>query len=176
MHSRLVQVGHNPDGTAHMIPTDSRFLDNEELDRMVPPNKQYRSKNGKRAGLILMTTPTESTSNLGHHTEFTHNIDENSIKHAIKNKGEYEIDNPIDQETSADKKYIQPQPIKILKKKPVKLANGGSVKNENDLNDDDFNAFPERNFASQYHLAKRYGIESIEDVPHHIAKNRLKHV
>ena len=63
-----------------------------------------------------------------------------------------------------------------MKKKPVKLANGGSVKNENDLNDDDFNAFPERNFASQYHLAKRYGIESIEDVPHHIAKNRLKHV
>jgi len=122
----------------------------------------------------LMTTPTESTSNLGHHTEFTHNVDENHLEHAKRNNGEYEIDNPIQQEMSMGREYIKPEPIQVLKKKPVKLAGGGSVTGDNDLNDDDFNAFPERNFASQYHLAKRLGIEDIKDLPKAYVHKRLR--
>ena len=132
------------------------------------------TKNGKKAGAILMTTPTESTSNLGHHTEFTHNVDEKHLGHALKNKGEYQIDHPLEQEMSMGKEYIKPQPIQVLKKKPVKLAGGGSVSGDNDLNDDDFNAFPERNFASQYHLAKRAGISDVRDLPKEYVHKRLR--
>ena len=67
LHPRLVQVGNNEDGTPHMIPTDSRFKDEEFL-----PKKRFKTKNGKLAGAILMTTPTHSTSNHLHHSSFTH--------------------------------------------------------------------------------------------------------
>lgn len=148
LHPRLVQVGENKDGTPHMIPTDSRFKDTEFL-----PKDRFKTKNGKEAGHILMTTPTESTSNLGHETSFTHHVDDKSIKHAMSNNGEYEIDKPEDQEKARGKEYAAPQPISIVKK-----AGGGSIESRHPgLSDDDFHAFPERNFAAQRHLAMRRG-------------------
>lgn len=145
LHPRLVQVGENKDGTPHMIPTDSRFKDTEFL-----PKKRFQTKNGKDAGHILMTTPTESTSNLGHETSFTHNVTQTHIEHAQKNKGEYEIDKPEDQEKARGKEYAPPQPLKFM-------ASGGYVSRHHGFEQDDYHAFPEQNLAAQRHLAKRLG-------------------
>ena len=146
LHPRLVQVGKNKDGTPHMIPTDSRFKDTEFL-----PKNRFKTKNGKEAGHILMTTPTESTSNLGHHTPFTHNVNQKHIEHAKANRGEYEIDAPHEQEKARGKEYVMPQPINIVKK-----AGGGSV-GAGGRDHDDFYAFPEQNLHAQYQLSRRYG-------------------
>jgi hypothetical protein len=145
LHPRLVQVGENKDGTPHMIPTDSRFKDEEFL-----PKNRFKTKNGKEAGHILMTTPTESTSNIGHQTSFTHNVSDKHIDHAIANKGEYEIDKPQDQLKAAGKEYSPPQPIKFY-------AEGGGVGGDRHIgfSDDDFHAFPEQNVVAQRHLAMR---------------------
>ena len=154
LHPRLVQVGTNNDGTPHMIPTDSRFLDNKELDKKIQRSKQFKTKNGKRAGLILMTTPTESTPNHEHHSSFTHDVNPTHLEYAKKNNGEYEIDPPLAQEFARGKEYVAPEPMKMVKKT---WATGGAVHSslkQLDYNDD-FNAFPETNFASQHHLAKR---------------------
>jgi hypothetical protein len=160
LHPRLVQVGKNDDGTPHMIPTDSRFKDTEFL-----PKNRFKTKNGKEAGHILMTTPTESTSNVGHETSFTHHVGEAHIKHAKANKGEYEIDPPHEQEKARGKEYAAPQPIKIVRK-----ADGGSIGGRHPgLFDDDFHAFPERNIMAQRHLAMRRGED--EDQPYK-AKSR----
>ena len=145
LHPRLVQVGNNKDGTPHMIPTDSRFKDTEFL-----PKKRFKTKNGKEAGHILMTTPTESTSNLGHETSFTHNVSDAHIEHAQQNKGEYEIDRPEDQEKARGREYAAPQPLKFL-------ASGGAVNRHHGFEEDDYHAFPEQNLAAQRHLAKRLG-------------------
>ena len=151
LHPRLVQVGHNDDGTPHMIPTDSRFKDEEFL-----PKNRFVSKNGKKAGAILMTTPTESTSNVGHETSFTHHVGPSHIKHALENKGEYEIDKPEEQEKAAGKEYTAPQAIKLPS--TMKLAEGGMVSGRHPgLRDDDFHAFPEQNVMAQRHLAMRHG-------------------
>lgn len=148
LHPRLVQVGENKDGTPHMIPTDSRFKDTDFL-----PKNRFKTKNGKEAGHILMTTPTESTSNLGHETSFTHHVNEGHIKHAMNNDGEYEIDKPEDQEKARGKEYSAPKPISIIKK-----AMGGIVQSRHPgYSDDNFHAFPERNVAAQRHLAMRRG-------------------
>jgi hypothetical protein len=98
----------------------------------------------------MMTTPTESTSNLGHETSFTHNVSDADIKHAQKNKGEYQIDRPEDQEKARGKEYAAPQPLKFL-------ASGGAVSRHHGFEKDDYHAFPEQNLASQRHLAKRLG-------------------
>jgi hypothetical protein len=145
LHPRLVQVGENKDGTPHMIPTDSRFKDEEFL-----PKNRFKTKNGKEAGHILMTTPTESTSNIGHQTSFTHNVSDKHIDHAIANKGEYEIDKPQDQLKAAGKEYSPPQLIKFY-------AEGGGVGGDRHIgfSDDNFHAFPEQNVVAQRHLAMR---------------------
>ena len=128
----------------HMIPTDSRFKDTEFL-----PKNKFKSKNGKDAGHILMTTPTESTSNIGHETSFTHNVSPKHIEHAIENKGEYEIDKPEDQIKASNKEYRAPQSIKFY-------ADGGMVGGRHaGFSDDDFHAFPEQNVVAQRHLAMR---------------------
>jgi hypothetical protein len=160
LHPRLVQVGHNDDGTPHMIPTDSRFKDEDFL-----PKNRFMTKNGKKAGHILMTTPTESTSTLGAQTSFTHHVGPEHVEHAKKNKGEYEIDSPTAQIQAEGKEYVAPQPIQILKK-TKKFALGGVVIADSDdgLNDDDFHAFPERNFAAQHHLANRMGVEGVDEL------------
>lgn len=152
LHPRLVQVGTNKDGTPHMIPTDSRFKDTEFL-----PKNRFKTKNGKEAGHILMTTPTESTSTLGHQTSFTHHVGPEHIKHALANHGEYEIDKPEDQIKAKGKEYTAPQAIQLSK--TIKLAEGGSVYSarHHGLNHDDFHAFPEQNFAAQRHLTIRRG-------------------
>jgi hypothetical protein len=151
LHPRLVQVGHNDDGTPHMIPTDSRFKDEEVLNKQV--KSRFKTKNGKVAGHILMTTPTESTSNLGHQTSFTHHVNEKDVEHAQKNNGEYQIDRPEDQVKSANKEYVAPQPIKIVRK-----AHGGSIGGRHpELGEDNFHAFPELNGQAQRHLAMRDG-------------------
>lgn len=111
LHPRMVEVGKNKDGTPHSIPTDSRFKDNDFL-----PKNRYKTKNGKVAGAILATTPTTSTSDAQHHTSFTHHVDNNTIEHAQRHNGEYEIDNPHEQEKARGKEYIQPSPIMIMKK------------------------------------------------------------
>ena len=154
LHPRLVQVGHNDDGSPHMIPTDSRFKDDEFL-----PKNRFKTKNGKQAGAILMTTPTESTSNHLHHSSFTHDVNKAHIEHAKKNNGEYEIDSPIEQAKAQGKEYVPPQPINIVKK-----ADGGSIAKMHKDYDDDFNAFPERNFMAQHHHANRVGVEDITEV------------
>lgn len=147
LHPRLVQVGKNDDGTPHMIPTDSRFKDEEVLNKQV--KERYKTKNGKVAGHILMTTPTESTSSIGHQTSFTHHVNDSHIEHAKKNKGEYEIDKPEDQLKASGKEYVAPQAVKFY-------AEGGQVGGRHPgLSDDDFHAFPEQNYAAQRHLSMR---------------------
>lgn len=157
LHPRLVNVPEKKENkktgikeeVEHMIPTDSRFKDTEFL-----PKDRYKTKNGKEAGHILMTTPTESTSNVGHETSFTHHVGEESIKHAQSKNGEYEIDKPEDQEKARGKTYVAPQEIKFTKK--GSYADGGSVYSRHPgLSDDDFHAFPESNYAAQRHLAMR---------------------
>ena len=157
LHPRLVQVGLNEDGTPHMIPTDSRFKDEDFL-----PKRRFKTKNGKNAGAILMTTPTESTSNTGHETSFTHHVNESHLAHAKTNNGEYEVDNPLEQVKSAAKEYIAPQPIKIVRK-----AEGGSIGHDgDDLTDDDYNAFPERNYAAQHFHTHRHDPHEADEIGH----------
>lgn len=160
LHPRLVQVGKNDDGSPHMIPTDSRFKDEEFL-----PKKRFMTKNGKKAGPILMTTPTTSTSNAGHNTSFTHNVSDKHIEHALKNNGEYEIDPPHEQEKAAGKEYIPPQPIKFM-------ASGGSVRPSQDF--DEHHQFPEQSYMAQAHLAHRMDPEEAAEIgrkPHRHAVN-----
>ena len=153
LHPRLVQVGNNADGTPHMIPTDSRFKDNDFL-----PKNRYKTKNGKEAGAIIMTTPTESTSNVLHHSSFTHHVNPDHIARAQKNNGEYEVDSPIQQVLAAGREYVAPQVIKVTR--PQKKSEGGSVDLPKEYNDD-FNAFPERSFVAQHHHANRFGTEDL---------------
>jgi hypothetical protein len=136
----------------HMIPTDSRFKDTEFL-----PKDKYKTKNGKDAGHILMTTPTESTSNIGHETSFTHNVNQKHIEHAMKNNGEYEIDKPEDQIKAAGKEYRAPQSIKFY-------AEGGQVGRHPAMGHDDFHAFPEQNGMAQRHLTMRHGDDEHKNV------------
>jgi hypothetical protein len=110
LHPRLVNV----DG--HDIPTDSRFKDED----FVPAEERYKSRNGKKAGIILATTPTTSTSVDQHHSNFTHHVDDNTIKHAMGNNGEYEIDSPAEQEkarSNGSKEYVPPIYIKSIQRR-----------------------------------------------------------
>lgn len=169
LHPRLVQVGKNDDGTPHMIPTDSRFMDTKFL-----PKNRFKTKNGKEAGHILMTTPTESTSNIGHQTKFTHNVNEGHIEHALKNNGEYEIDKPEDQAKAKGKEYAAPKVLKFHPK-PKAYAIGGSVGGRHiGFSDDDFHAFPEQNVVAQRHLAMRG--EDYEPVAKHSLSDHKRKV
>lgn len=152
LHPRLVQVGFNEDGTPHMVPTDSRFKDNEFL-----PKDRFMTKNGKQAGAILMTTPTESTSYVGHHTGFTHHVGPEHLEHAERNNGEYEIDPPAAQEAAAGREYVPPQPIAMPTTKK-KYASGGYVE-DNDMD----MSFPEQHEHAQQHAMHR----EREQKPHH---------
>lgn len=166
LHPRLVQVGKNEDGTPHMIPTDSRFKDEEFL-----PKNRFKTKNGKVAGAIVMTTPTESTSNVGHQTSFTHHVGEHHIEHAKKNNGEYQIDTPQEQIAGAGKEYVTPQPIKIVKR----LATGGSVGDSNEEFDGHM-AFPEQSFAAQHRLAHRHDPDEMDEIGYRPYVAGAKHI
>lgn len=113
LHPRLVSIGKNKDGSDHIIPTDSRFKDDDFLPKQ---KDRFKSKNRKSAGALVITTPTTSTSDVQHHSNFTHDVNENHIKHAMRNNGEYEIDKPEDQEAARGNEYKAPQePPKKLK-------------------------------------------------------------
>ena len=170
LHPRLVNVPERKknkktgemETVDHMIPTDSRFMDTKFL-----PENRFKTKNGKEAGHILMTTPTESTSNIGHQTSFTHHVSPAHIEHAKKNKGEYEIDKPEDQLKAAGKEYVAPQAIKFY-------ADGGQVgERPEGFSDDDFHAFPEQNVVAQRHLAMR-GHDHEPVAKHGLSDNKRK--
>lgn len=155
LHPRMVLTGYKKNKqTGEMIPqivpTDSRFKDNKYL----PPEEQrVRTKNGKLAGAILMTTPTESTSGLQHHLSFTHHVDENNLAHARTNNGEYEVDSPQAQEAAKGKEYVPPKEIKFY-------ASGGMVSPDIQSEAEEFSTeFPEQSFSAQAHLAHRDGHE-----------------
>jgi len=170
LHPRLVNVPERKlnketgetETVEHMIPTDSRFKDEDFL-----PKDRFVTRNGKLAGAILMTTPTKSTPIFQHHTSFTHHVGPEQIAHAKKNKGEYEIDAPEAQVAAAGKEYVPPEPIKIVRK-----ADGGSIYHHH-LSEDHM-AFPEQSFRAQEHNAHKIGIESIEDMPEHVIKKHYK--
>ena len=170
LHPRLVNVPERKlnketgetETVEHMIPTDSRFKDEDFL-----PKDRFVTRNGKQAGAILMTTPTKSTPIFQHHTSFTHHVGPEQIAHAKKNKGEYEIDAPEAQVAAAGKEYVPPQPVTIVRK-----AEGGSIHHHH-LSEDHM-AFPEQSFHAQEHHAHRIGIESIEDMPEHVIKQHYR--
>ena len=171
LHPRLVNVPERKknkktgemETVDHMIPTDSRFMDTKFL-----PKNRFKTKNGKEAGHILMTTPTESTSNIGHQTSFTHHVSPDHIEHAKNNKGEYEIDKPENQLKAAGKEYVAPQAIKFY-------ADGGQVGGRHiGFSDDDFHAFPEQNVVAQRHLAMRG--EDYEPVAKHSLSDHKRKV
>ena len=101
LHPRIVSV---PDkkGKVHSIPTDSRFKDGEYLPK---DSDRFKSPNGKIAGAILATTPVTSTPNELHHTEFTHHVDQETVRHATMHEGEWEIDKPEHQEAARGNQF-----------------------------------------------------------------------
>ena len=131
----------------------------------------FKTKNGKVAGAILMTTPTESTSNIGHQTSFTHHVSDKHVEYAKKNKGEYEIDPPKEQEKSRGKEYVTPQPIAFNLRpgaaKKSAFAHGGSVGEF----DHETMALPEQNYRAQEHNAHRH---HEEDGAHQHKHSRLQ--
>ena len=145
LHPRLVQVGHNDDGTPHMIPTDSRFKDDDFL-----PARRFKTRNGKNAGAILMTTPTTSTSDVLHQSSFTHHVDDHHVAHAQAHGGEYEIDPPHAQEAARGHAYVAPQPMVFRKKR----AAGGGVDDDEPVGSTEF---PERDAHAQAHVLHRDG-------------------
>ncbi len=176
LHPRLVNVPERKknkstgkmENVEHMIPTDSRFKDDEFL-----PKNRFKTKNGKVAGAIVMTTPTESTSNVGHQTSFTHHVGEHHIEHAKQNNGEYQIDPPQEQIAGKGKEYVTPQPINFVKR----LATGGSVGNNNNNEEfDEHMAFPEQSFAAQHRLAHRHDPEEVDEIGHRPYLAGAKHI
>jgi len=142
LHPRYVKVGKNDDGSDHMIPTDSRFKDDDFL-----PKDRFKTKNGKKAGAIVLTTPTKSTSGIERQASFTHHVGQDHIKHAVENNGEYEIDPPHQQEAARGNEYKPPV-------NPAgKYARGGSVHRHDD--EFDTTAFPSQSFEVQLHNAHK---------------------
>ena len=144
LHPRLVKVGKNSDGSDHVIPTDSRFKDDDFL-----PKHRFMTKNGKKAGAILLTTPTKSTSGLERQASFTHHLDENDVHHAMNNRGEWEVDAPQKQEAARGNEYQPPQT------NAQAFAKGGAVHHQDE--DDYTTAFPSQNFRVMHHLTHRNG-------------------
>ena len=126
LHPRLVPVtvqSAKGGSETHHIPTDSRFKDDEYL----PPAKdRFKTKNGKVAGAIMTTTPTTSTSDVQHHSNFTHHVSDEHIEHAKAHGGEYEIDKPEHQEAARNASYLAP--FDASKAKAEKKAAKSAVK------------------------------------------------
>jgi hypothetical protein len=117
LHPRLVETDDGK-GKKHMIPTDSRFKDEDFL-----PKNRFKSKNGKNAGAVLVTTPTISTSEIQHHSSFTHDVSHDHIQHAMAHNGEYEIDKPEHQEAAQGKEYKAPEaPAEHAEKATIKKS------------------------------------------------------
>lgn len=95
LHPRMTQVN------GHAIPSDSRFQDDHH---MPSDDKKFKSKNGKAAGGIVVTSATTSTSGERSNSSFTHRIDQAKLDH-IKHTGEHEIDAPEEQEAARGHDY-----------------------------------------------------------------------
>ena len=169
LHPRMVLTGFKKNKTTgemtpQIVPTDSRFKDNKYL----PPEEQrFRTKNGKLAGAILMTTPTESTSGIQHQSSFTHHMDEGHLAHARNNNGEYEIDNPEQQEAARGKEYVPPKEVKFY-------ASGGAV-GPDQLGEGESNEFPEQDFRIQAHNAHSHSHEDDLEFDDETQKHTHKH-
>jgi hypothetical protein len=132
LHPRYVPVKISKKGgktEQHLIPTDSRFKDNDFL-----PKERFKSRNGKAAGALLVTTPTTSTTDDQHHSNFTHDFNENHIRQAQEGDGTIDIDHPHDQETArVGGEYVSPtlakqriamnKKIEKIKSEKMKAAN-----------------------------------------------------
>ena len=144
LHPRMVAVRDNKKGVEHLIPTDSRFKDEEFL-----PKDRFMSKSGKKAGAILLTTPTISTSGLERQASFTHHIGHEHLEHAREHHGEYEIDPPHAQEAARGLEYEPP------KTTAQGFAHGGAVDHEHD---DEGREFPSLSWATMRHNAHSSGM------------------
>jgi hypothetical protein len=150
LHPRFVQTGVDSDGKPKLTPTDSRFLDDYFL-----PEERYMTKNGKKAGAILMTTPTTSTKGAKLYSPFMHHVGDDEIQNALNNNGEYEVDAPRLQEEARGKEYnldaVLPKRFKKRK------ADGGAVDHDDfeDGSEEYMSAFPEQSFFAQRHNAHR---------------------
>jgi hypothetical protein len=162
LHSRPVLVGQKKnkktgESKDMYVYTDSRFKDEEHL-----PENRFMSRNGKKAGYLLLTTPTESTSGVQHDTEFTHPVDEAHLAHAAANNGEYQIDAPELQEAARGRDFpkkseettIDPTSIKRRQR-----AFGGAVEEveeeEPEPLEEHMSAFPEQSYSAQRHNIHR---------------------
>ena len=108
------------------------------------------SKNGKKAGAILLTTPTTSTSEIEHKSAFTHHVGPEDIKHAESHNGEYQIDAPQAQEAAKGMEYQPPRAPGVTQR----FAQGGAVEHI----PDDGREFPEQSFMAQGHNAHAGGM------------------
>lgn len=117
LHPRMTPVKDPKSGETHLIPSDSRFMDD---DHMPPPERRFKSKNGKLAGGIMATSTTTSTSidNMTN-SSFTHHVSEDMIKEIHNKGGEWEIDKPEHQEAALGTEWSPAQKVDIsgLKKK-----------------------------------------------------------
>jgi hypothetical protein len=118
------------------------------------------TKNGKQAGAVLLTTPTTSTSSIGHQSSFTHHVDDANVSHALNNNGEYEIDPPAQQQASAGNEYEPP-------KGKETYAHGGFV--THDENGDLLIGFPEQSF-----LAQKHNSHKLEDTNNSLKSGAIK--
>ena len=114
-------------GKDHVIPTDSRFKDEEYL-----PKDRYKSPTGKNAGHILVTSPTISTTNEQHHSSFTHHVDDQTVEEIKNNGGVHEIDKPEDQLTARGHEYQSAKPIA----RPLTIITHTSGKKSTRLNEE----------------------------------------
>ena len=94
LHPRMTEVN------GHKIPSDSRFKDEDHM----PTENRFKSKNGKNAGGVVVTSATTSTSGERSNSSFTHRVDQHKLNH-IKDTGEHEIDSPEEQESARGKEY-----------------------------------------------------------------------
>ena len=103
LHPRMTSVSTTTKGVTKVksIPSDSRFQDDHH---MPSDDKKFKSKNGKAAGGIVVTSATTSTSGERSNSSFTHRIDQAKLDH-IKHTGEHEIDSPEEQEASRGHDY-----------------------------------------------------------------------
>jgi hypothetical protein len=95
LHPRMTSVN------GHDIPSDSRFKDDEHMPSEAT---RFKSKNGKSAGGVVVTSATTSTSGERSNSSFTHRIDQHKLD-KIKQTGVHEIDAPEEQEAARGKDY-----------------------------------------------------------------------
>lgn len=109
-------------GGDHPIESDARFLDDHKIDS----SKRYSTKNGKKAGILTLTTPTKSTPNdVIKNNDMTHHVDNHTISDVEKSGGLWHIDHPDEQLKAMtgkvkflDKK--EEQPNDISREQPLK--------------------------------------------------------